>query len=324
MSCQCISRYQAPVVAGLAEPIRENVEHTGGRLRGARFFYAGADPILTGTEYRTGHDGRLLKTVPVGALRAGENWLVVEICTRPGKPFFWRGPRIAMGPADVLFADFIREVALDFSLAALYISISLYHLLLVIRRPKEIFNLYFGLFAMAFASFHLANTSAAELIYGQAKELQSIVDQVSLMIFSGNLLLFLSRFFLGRHSRLAVAWAAVYFCFAIIDARLLLVGVALIVAGAIHDISVESRLIQSVLIMPFAFLAFILGIAVILANRFVRLHTEVEELNASLENKVRKRTADLQSTLQEVRKLKDQQDGDYFLTAQLLQPLAAR
>lgn len=322
----------------------------------------GNDPNLTSGEYRTGHDGRLLKVVPAEAFVSGVNWLYVEICTRPGRPFFWRGAEILLGPANELFENFILEVAVAFLLVGLYVSISLYHLLLAIRRPKEIFNLYFGVFAMAVASFHLANSSAAELVYGPAKELQSKVDQVSLMVFAGSLLLFISRFFINRHSRVAVGLASLYFSFAILDlfvsstfrlrllefviysmvfalpyilflsgreawrgnkdARLLLLGVALIILGVLHDILVERRVIQSILIMPFTFLAFIMGIALILANRFVRVHSEVEQFAAELEDKVRKRTEDLQATLSEVRELKDRQDGDYFLTAQLLDPLA--
>ena len=106
------------------------------------------------------------------------------------------------------------------------------------------------------------------------------------------------------------------------DARLLLGGVALVVLGVVHDVLVEKRVIHSILLMPFAFLAFILGIAIILANRFMRVHNEVEELNADLEQKVLERTDELNQTLSEVRELKQQQDGDYFLTAQLLHPLA--
>ena len=39
------------------------------------------------------------------------------------------------------------------------------------------------------------------------------------------------------------------------------------------------------------------------------------------QRKVRERTRDLEQTLEEVKKLKQQQDGDYFLTSLLLQPL---
>ncbi|MCR9140905.1 MAG: SpoIIE family protein phosphatase [bacterium] len=322
----------------------------------------GNEPLLAPGDYATGHDGRLVQIIPAAALQSGVNEFYAEVCTRPGKPLFWRGARILIGPADEIFDSFAVEVAVAFGLAALYVSIGLYHLLLALRRPRDIFNLYFGVFALAFASFHLANTSGAEMIYGSAKELQSKVDQVSLMIFAASLLLFLSRFFLNRHSRVAIALSSLYVLFAALDlfvphsirlallevliytmvfalpyilfltgreawngnrdARLLLIGVALIVCGAVHDILVERRVIQSILLMPFAFLAFITGIALILANRFVRVHSEVEEFAAELEDKVRRRTADLQASLNEVRELKDKQDGDYFLTAQLLQPLA--
>ena len=75
--------------------------------------------------------------------------------------------------------------------------------------------------------------------------------------------------------------------------------------------------------MGFAFIGFILFIALILANRFVRLHNEVEDLNKNLEAKVEKRTAELNQSLTRVRKLKEQQDGDYFLTSLLIKPLAS-
>lgn len=64
-----------------------------------------------------------------------------------------------------------------------------------------------------------------------------------------------------------------------------------------------------------------LGIAVVLANRFLRVHKQVEELNANLERKVVQRTNELQETLTRVQELKIQQDGDYFLTSLLLDPL---
>ena len=50
---------------------------------------------------------------------------------------------------------------------------------------------------------------------------------------------------------------------------------------------------------------------------------ELYQLNASLEDKVIQRTAQLSDSLKIVRDLKEQQDGDYFLTSLLIQPLAA-
>ncbi|WP_243393264.1 SpoIIE family protein phosphatase [Leptospira perolatii] len=313
--------------------------------------------------YTSGQDGRVVAILPFKSfLKEKNNYIYARICSVPGKPFFWRGPEVNIGQAQSLLRTFSIELSVAFLLASVYVSVGLYHLLLAIRRPADIFNLYFGLFSLFFSFFHLTNNASAEVIFEKHKELQSIVDQVSLMVFIGNLLLFIDRLFLRHHSKFAVIFSSAYFAIAAADifvnhelrsiflesveismilvlpyilfltireslkgntdARLLLVGVALILAGGLHDLAVEQRWIRSIFIMPYTFLAFIVGIALILANRFVRVHNEVEELNTDLEEKVRKRTADLQRSLSEIRDLKHQQDGDYFLTSQLMQPLA--
>ncbi|MCB1158392.1 MAG: cache domain-containing protein [Leptospiraceae bacterium] len=51
------------------------------------------------------------------------------------------------------------------------------------------------------------------------------------------------------------------------------------------------------------------------------IQSELEELNSNLEDKVEKRTYELRQTLNEVRNLKEKQDGDYYLTSLLLNPL---
>jgi hypothetical protein len=76
-------------------------------------------------------------------------------------------------------------------------------------------------------------------------------------------------------------------------------------------------------LMRYGFFFFVMGIAVILANRFLRVYSEVEELNTNLEKKVEVRTRELQATLTEVKALKEKQDGDYFLTSLLLKPLGS-
>lgn len=58
-----------------------------------------------------------------------------------------------------------------------------------------------------------------------------------------------------------------------------------------------------------------------LADKVNTMKKELEELNISLENKVEKRTEILQRSLNEIRELKETQDGDYFLTSLLLKPL---
>ncbi|TGL07270.1 SpoIIE-like protein phosphatase [Leptospira bouyouniensis] len=51
------------------------------------------------------------------------------------------------------------------------------------------------------------------------------------------------------------------------------------------------------------------------------MYTEIFTLNVGLETKVKERTLELENSLEEVKKLKFQQDGDYFLTHLLLKPL---
>jgi tetratricopeptide (TPR) repeat protein len=59
----------------------------------------------------------------------------------------------------------------------------------------------------------------------------------------------------------------------------------------------------------------------IMADTIEHQNAEIKEYTENLEDKVKARTNELNQTLQEVTKLKMQQDGDYFLTALLLAPL---
>ncbi|MCB1143050.1 MAG: SpoIIE family protein phosphatase [Leptospiraceae bacterium] len=58
-----------------------------------------------------------------------------------------------------------------------------------------------------------------------------------------------------------------------------------------------------------------------LAKSFNIMTKNLRELYSSLEQKVKDRTRELQETLNEVQLLKERQDGDYFLTKLIIQPL---
>ncbi|MCW7469602.1 SpoIIE family protein phosphatase [Leptospira kanakyensis] len=108
------------------------------------------------------------------------------------------------------------------------------------------------------------------------------------------------------------------------DAKRLLIGLIFLLGTGTWDVLGATGLLpfQNLNLLRFGFLTFVLGIAVVLANRFLRVHRQVEELNLSLEKKVEERTNELQNTLTKVQELKVQQDGDYFLTSLLLDPLS--
>jgi tetratricopeptide (TPR) repeat protein len=105
------------------------------------------------------------------------------------------------------------------------------------------------------------------------------------------------------------------------DAIFIFSGVLVMFAAVIVDILSTRGVFVFPKIMGYAFFFFISSLAIILANKSVRLHEEVEELNANLEKKVALRTEELSLSLENVKKLKMSQDGDYFLTSLLIKPL---
>ncbi len=108
------------------------------------------------------------------------------------------------------------------------------------------------------------------------------------------------------------------------DSKRLSFGFLLLVVFALWDLIGATALFSNIKnfgLVRYGFFTFVIGIAFVLANRFLRVHNEVEELNENLEKKVEDRTRELQKSLTEVRELKLQQDGDYFLTSLLIKPL---
>ena len=101
----------------------------------------------------------------------------------------------------------------------------------------------------------------------------------------------------------------------------LFIGKLLVAFSAIFDILDSAFFATGIAFTKYGFFMFVMGIGVVLANKFLTVHNQVEELNTTLETKVRKRTEQLQDTLDKVQGLKQQQDGDYFLTTLLIQPL---
>lgn len=108
------------------------------------------------------------------------------------------------------------------------------------------------------------------------------------------------------------------------DIGRLLIGFLTLIIAAIWDILGAMGVLglENLGLARFGFFVFVSGIAFILAERFLRVHKEVETLNQELEKKVEERTLELKESLEEVKKLKIQQDGDYFLTSLLINPLS--
>ena len=105
------------------------------------------------------------------------------------------------------------------------------------------------------------------------------------------------------------------------DAIYILIGTIIMIIGTTIDSLSTRGIIIFPRVMGYIFIFFIMSLAIILANRFVKLNEEIEELNEGLEKKVIQRTRELSQSLEEIKKLKIAQDGDYFLTSLLIRPL---
>ncbi|HMX55071.1 MAG TPA: SpoIIE family protein phosphatase [Leptospiraceae bacterium] len=106
------------------------------------------------------------------------------------------------------------------------------------------------------------------------------------------------------------------------NARLISASFLIIVAMTVNDlVIILSSTRGAIFLMGYAFPTLLFSIALVLANDFVRTRNQVEELNESLEAKVLERTRELQTSHDKIQELKNQQDGDYFLTSLLTKPL---
>ncbi|MCB1168927.1 MAG: SpoIIE family protein phosphatase [Leptospiraceae bacterium] len=272
-----------------------------------------------------------------------------------------RDSRLQIGPAGEVISSYYYAEVLSFALLSIYLAVGLYHLLLYTRRRKESHNLFFGLFCVGVTLYWFMRTGSRDLVFSNHVLIRTSLEYSILYALGPLLVLFFSQFLYRRYSKIGLVYSGfaticilitvsapypiknqvlnisnlvavimlVYILYYVIraavqknkDAYYLLAGFFLFLLGAVHDILATFQVLNTPHITRYAFLVFILGIAGILANRFVRVHNQVEELNQSLEKKVEKRTEQLQNSLQEIQTLKVQQDGDYYLTSLLIKPL---
>lgn len=105
------------------------------------------------------------------------------------------------------------------------------------------------------------------------------------------------------------------------DAMAILAGTLILLAAATNDILVDRNLVVMPRLAGFAFAVFLLSMATVLANKFVRVSEQVEDYAEHLEQKVEERTKDVMESRERIQALKIAQDADYFLTSLLLHPL---
>ncbi len=164
--------------------------------------------------YRPGYFRTLAVDLPgYAAYRDGRsNFISILIYTRGEFPVSVLGPAFEIGEAKTVYAIYYRGEIIVFALLTIYFIIGAYHLLLVSRRPKELYNLYFGLFTVFLAGYWFFDTELRGIVFGDAVIAGMLTEHVILYNLGPVFLLFLSHLFYRRHSRLAlVLWGIFLF-----------------------------------------------------------------------------------------------------------------
>ena len=313
------------------------------------------EPYVSGSYRSTVTD------IPANLLRASGNQLAIVLYSPGDRPLYLGDSGMAIGTSRALYTSYWTSEMSTFLLLAGYVLVGLYHLLLFLRRRQDRYNLLFSVFCIGVAFYWFFRTYSRDvisdimlrirvefitlyvlgplLILFLSQFFRRRYSRVGLLYLAFNLILATITVF-GSHPlihRILSLWQItalpfVFFFLGMViheafwkkstDARYLLAGMALFVVSIFHDILAARGVFGTPHVTRYTFTVFILGIAGILANRFMRVHNEVEELNANLEKQVEDRTLQLQKSLTDIRTLKVQQDGDYYLTSLLLDPLS--
>ncbi|WP_411822263.1 SpoIIE family protein phosphatase [Leptospira sp. 'Mane'] len=248
-------------------------------------------------------------------------------------------------------------------LIAVYIAIGLYHFFLFLKRRRELHNLFFCGFAMGAGIYFFTRTNeifelGLDSVITQKIELIILYLFVSCYYLFFSYLYFSSvnrylkiLFYFNASLAFITIFPPLYICeyilrlwqitafFFVLPAvvyllykgvktnasysRNLLFGSIALILSAMFDILDSVVFNTGIAVSKYTFFIYMLGIATVLADKFTELHRQTEILNSTLEQKVVERTKELSKSLDSIKELKAQQDGDYFLTSLLLRPLGS-
>ncbi|MDZ4725840.1 MAG: SpoIIE family protein phosphatase [Leptospira sp.] len=301
--------------------------------------------------------------LPKSLLKSSENQILIHIIGDPR--YNHTGLYITRGYTIGYYDSLKYEVQDRISLALIlvYIVVGFYHLFLYLKRRKEKYNLFFGIFS-AGAGIYFFTRSNEIFELGIDSEITQKLELVVLYLFFSSFFQFFSYFYFNKISKfqrylsyfhifIAVLTiiSPLYFCEVILRlwqgvafllalpsiifslilgvrfkanySRNLLFGTIIMIFSAVFDILDSLVFNMGIAFSKYAFFIYIMGIATVLADKFSEIHRQTEFLNVTLERKVKERTQALSQSLESVKELKSQQDGDYFLTSLLLKPLGS-
>jgi hypothetical protein len=301
--------------------------------------------------------------LPKSILKPNSNQILIHLFgdTRYDHTGLYLTRGYTIGLFDVLKLEVQDRISLALSLV--YIVVGFYHLFLFSKRPKEKYNLYFGIYS-AGAGIYFFTRSNEIFELGWDSLITQKIELVVLYVFFSSFFQFFSYFYFNRISKfqkylfyfhiiisaltvvsplyicemILRVWQGVTFLLVLPSilyslflgvhekarySRKLLLGTILLIVAAIFDILDSLVFNTGLAFSKYVFFIYMMGIATVLADKYSEVHRQTEILNVTLERKVEARTQELSRTLESVSDLKAQQDGDYFLTSLLLRPLGS-
>ena len=250
-----------------------------------------------------------------------------------------------LGDYSTMQRELLSREFFDMVFPVIYLTVSIYFLLFFIRRPEDRENLFFSLFTGFCAFYFFLRTQVKYLLFTNFYVLKKIeyfflvfilvfllefitlyfrrkrnlfhyifysISIIALLIilFSHSYQLWdiVTRYVLQPAWSIPVVlslWILVEEFKKSRDARLILGTLLVLCLTFINDNLVNMMVYDFARLSNYGFFFVIAGIAIILDNRFVRLHHEVADLNKNLEQKVIDRTEELSAAMEELKSINE-------------------
>ncbi|EJO70651.1 SpoIIE family protein phosphatase [Leptospira kirschneri] len=272
--------------------------------------------------------------------------------------------QLEIGPSTTIWKRFyLREIG-GLLIFGSFLLIGGFFLFLSWREKKYGENFYFGFFLILFSLFQaslsdLKYFTGFKIIYLKKVEysflvflfplfcrfLNSLFGKVKgrFQIFLEITVLFLFFWILCAESvfdldainryALQISWIGfVYLSLRILipnlkksfESRTIFLGILFLLICVGIDVFSQRGMLKMIRLSGLGVSGFLGFLTLILANKFVKMKEKLKSWNSVLETAIRERTKELSSSLEEVKNLKEQQDGDYFLITLLFQPFLSK
>ena len=303
--------------------------------------------------------------IPNGLLLEGDNEILLKVYV-DSEGFI--PSTIEIGNRELIesnvFSQMFYESYLNGIVSILFIFISLYHLLIYVKRKQDKENLYYAIFCFSYSIYSLNFVSwmfhSFPISYFYFQKIIFVSMFVSVYSLYRFISIFLKRVdrkwffilyliftltpiiltllspnynFMYKTRGIITLFALPFLLYVLFipvynyikyrneEAKTMLASLVIIFVVTVHDIlNVIFRWNSTFWLGP-GIPIFMGSIMFLLGNKFVDVYNQTDELNDTLEEKVKIRTKEVMEKMDLIKALNIQQDGDYYLTSLIERPL---